>query len=576
MSGLSQAIRQKRFKVTKDKEVFFVFDSPTGSQFRVAVDNCSLSGIGGYLKGQLPKSEGLEPGEIMPSAKIVVGDKEIFLGRTVLRTVKQGEKEVYLGMSTVDKKLPIDGALSHYVDYDPHSGVAPWGFEISPEKFNLANFVEAEQSNVDLLARCNQFAILFNEWKKAPQYLYHNVRTASKGVRFNLQRRRKQTRNDYIVMGSNDYLGMASHPKVLDAAKQAIDKYGLGSTGSPVVSGLTDIHEELAEIIARMLKKEKALLFNTGFTANLGAMAALTSEQDLVVADLISHASLHDGLNTCKATTRYFKHNSIEHLDRTLEKFRGEAAGALVVTEGVFSMDGDLCSLPGIVKTKKQHNARLYIDEAHSLGVVGENGLGICEKHDMFNDVDIIMGTLSKSFGSIGAFVASSKEVIDWIHHFSRPFIFSSYFPPAAAAGALAAIKLFLDDKEIFRSLKNNIRHFVEGARNLGFKLDPNHESGIIPIVIGDEAKVGLMNQVLLEAGVFVPPIVYPAVSRNASRFRFTIMATHTQSDLDYALNSLEKAMEKANFVPAQLEDGKKESADENGIRLVAKQQKSA
>jgi 8-amino-7-oxononanoate synthase len=568
MPSLSQAIRQKRFRVKKGNEVSLIFESPTGTQFQVSLDNCSLSGIGGTYNGILPENEGLDADAIMPNAKITAGEKEFFLGRVVLRTVKLTEGKTYLGLSTVDRKVPIDGALSRFLDYDPNEGSAPWEFEISPEKFNLANFVESEQSNVDIFSRCSQFSILFNEWKKSPQYLYHNVRTASKGVRFNLQRRRKQQRNDYIVMGSNDYLGLASHPKVIEAAKSALDKYGVGSTGSPVVTGLTDIHEELAETIAKMLGKEKALLFNTGFTANLGAMAALTSEQDLVVADLISHASLHDGLNMCRATTRYFKHNSVSHLLRTMERYRHEHAGALVVTEGVFSMDGDQCPLPELVQAAKQHNARIYIDEAHSLGVVGENGLGICEKYGMFKEVDIIMGTLSKSFGSIGAFVAGSTEVIDWIHHFCRPFIFSSYFPPAAAAAALQAIKIFQTEKEIVQNLKRNIKHFVDGIRQLGFEWDPYHESGIIPVVIGDESKIGIMNQVLLDSGVLVPPIVYPAVSRNASRFRFTMMATHTQTDLDFSLNTLERAMEKADFSPARQSE---ENQEENVTKLETK-----
>jgi 7-keto-8-aminopelargonate synthetase-like enzyme len=231
---------------------------------------------------------------------------------------------------------------------------------------------------------------------------------------------------------------------------------------------------------------------------------------------------------------------------------RDQYVGCLVVTEGVFSMDGDVAPLDQISAVSRRHNGRLMVDEAHSFGVVGPGGLGAAARCGVLPQVDVVMGTFSKICGGIGAFAAGSAEMVDWLYHFSRPHIFSVSIPPSTAAAALAALRIFMTEKELVNSLKENISHFANGLRHLGFSINPHHESSVIPVIIGDEKKLSIMNAHLRDEGIFAVPIVYPAVSRTSCRFRFTLMAQHTRSDLDFVLTTLEAAMRKADFTPDQ------------------------
>lgn len=548
MKNLSQALRHKRFALTDQADVQFLIETKTGARIPLKLNNVSLTGIGAFTAEPLGEGNGLDIGEIIPAAKITWENHDYSLGRLVLRTILKSNNVTHLGFSTIDSKVPVDGSLSRFLKDAATERGSPYDFELSPDKFNLSSFAHSNHSNVDLFQRCKQFEIFFKDWKKSPKFLYHTVRTPSKGTRVNLEITRKNGRHDFLVMGSNDYLGLATHPEVLQAAKGAIDVYGFGSTGSPVTTGLTSIHDELCEELSRTLKKEKTILFNSGYAANVGTIPALTAAQDLIVADILSHASLQDGIRMSQATARFYKHNSTEHLQKILREMRKSHTGALVVTEGVFSMDGDAPPLEAIIKICKEHNCRLLLDEAHSFGVIGDRGLGLADKCNQLANVDILMGTFSKICGGIGGFISTSEEVADWLAFYGRSHMFSVSIPPSTAAAALQALRIFKSEKHLLSNLKTNIRHFVTGLRNLGCNIPENHESAVIPVVIGDEEKLGAMNQVLLDNGVFVIPIVYPAVSRNNSRFRFTVMATHSLSDLDYVLNILELAMAKANF----------------------------
>jgi 7-keto-8-aminopelargonate synthetase-like enzyme len=277
--------------------------------------------------------------------------------------------------------LLLRGALSPcHSSNEVNTRKTPYEFELNPEKFNLANFaLETDSDNMDLFHRTEQFQIFFEQWNKTSKFQHYNIRTESRGNRVKLRQSRKNNRNDYIVMGSNDYLGLSSHPQVLDAAKKAIDGYGFGSTGSGVSTGLTDIHEELAELIAKTFKQEKALLYNSGYAANVGLISSLTREKDLIVADFNSHASIQDGLKMTRAEHRLFKHNDTKHLEGLLKEHRSTHSGTMVITEGVFSMDGDTPPLREIMKISKKYQARVMVDEAHSFGVVGPKGLGMWE-----------------------------------------------------------------------------------------------------------------------------------------------------------------------------------------------------
>jgi glycine C-acetyltransferase len=297
-----------------------------------------------------------------------------------------------------------------------------------------------------------------------------------------------------------------------------------------------------------MLQKEKVILFNSGYAANVGIISGLLQTQDMVVADMLAHASIQDAMQMCRGTSRFFKHNSVEHLDKVLRENRDQYSGCLVVTEGVFSMDGDVAPIDEVIRVAQKNKARVMVDEAHSFGVIGQTGLGACEKYGVMEQADVIMGTFSKICGGIGGFAATTEEVADWLYFWARAHMFSVSIPPSTAAAALKALQIFRENRSLLMNLRANVQHFKAGLASLGYRLPSDHESAVVPVIVGDEKKLQIMNQILMEAGVFVIPIVYPAVGRKNCRFRFTVMATHSISDLDYVLNVLELAMEKAQF----------------------------
>lgn len=541
---LAKAIRNTRFKVRTDMDLFLVIQTETGAHHKLSVIDCSLSGVSCSIDESL--SVDLPAGSIVPSSKIIASDNEIPLGRLVFRRQAEGvDKAKYMvAFSLIDTRMPLDTTLSRYLE-DTRESV--FGVELSNEKFNLSHFVEEEFSSLDLFDKVRKFDVYLNKWMKSNKYGYKTVRMDSSGARINLKRHRKNNRNDYIIMGSNDYLGLASHPEVVSAAQNAMNTYGFGSTGSAVTTGISGLHEELCSELARMHKREDAILFNSGYTANVGVITSIAQANDLLIADSLAHASIQDAMQMSKAGKRLFLHNNIKHLEKILKRSRSEYNGALVITEGVFSMDGDVPPLPDIKKIADKYDCRLMVDQAHCFGVVGPNGLGVCDKYNMLDKVDIIMGTFSKICGGIGGYVVGDRDMIEWLKHFARPYIFSVAIPPSTAAAALQALKIF-QKGDLSLRLQNNIKHFISGLKSLGYEGLSDHESSVIPVVIGNEDKLGIMYQSLLDDGIFVTPIVYPAVSRANSRFRFTIMANHSTSELDLAISSLEKAMDKADY----------------------------
>jgi 8-amino-7-oxononanoate synthase len=549
MANIVKLIRHNRFNIQAEQGVQLVITTPTGGTKSLDLVNCSLTGLGAISSTSLDQEDGFIDGAILPPAKIKWANHECFLGRLVLRaTTLRAPNEYYCGFQTIDSKVPIDGPLSRVIKNADLSEGNIYDFDLNPEKFTLASFQNTDQTNIDLFAKCRQFSILLKKWRDSPKYQYKTVRTPSKGARVSIDHLRKNGRSDFIIMGSNDYLGLASHPAVVESAKKALDQYGFGSTGSPVTTGLTQLHEELTAYIARVFGKEKAILYNSGYGANIGILSALTGEQDLIVADILSHASIHDGMQMSKATKRFFRHNDPDSLAKILEKERQNFGGCLVVTEGVFSMDGDIPPIDKLVNIANTYQARFMIDEAHSWGVVGPAGLGAAAKYNLLNQTDLVMGTFSKICGTIGGFAVGDAQTIEWLYHFSRAHVFSVSLPPSTVAATLTALKIFYEDRSLLDRLHANIKHFVRGLRHLGAPLDANHESSVVPVVIGDEKILGEMNASLRDDGVFVVPVVYPAVPRLGSRFRFTVMATHSLSDLDLVLSVFEKAMIKSKF----------------------------
>jgi glycine C-acetyltransferase len=546
MSVLEKSIRLKRFNVNHTNgAVKLIIETKMGEIYNLEVSDVSLVGIG----GKISKSEDLKlnDNDIILNSKITWPEHEYSLGRLALKSIREHEDYFILGLNTIDTKIPIDGDLSRYLNKSDSQENA-FAFELDSNKFNLASFVETSHTNIDLFARCRQFELFLKDWESNPKFFYNCVRSPSLTPRVKLEDYNSVGRNDYIMMGSNDYLGLAFHPKVIEDTIECAKKYGAGSTGSAILTGNCEVHEELCEELARRYKKESCTLFSSGYSANLGAVQGLTSVKDLIVADVLSHASLQDGMKMSPGTSRFFKHNNVEHLEKILKENRHEFFGSLVVTEGIFSMDGDIAPLRDIVKVAKKYNCRTFVDEAHGIGVIGENGLGVAEDQKILKDVDIIMGNTSKALGSLGGFICADKNVINWMKWYSRSRMFSTSMPPMVAQAALTSLKVMKEEKELIQKLQSNIKHFVEGMRNLGAPVDPNHKSAIIPIVIGNEEKLGVLNGFLKESGIFVPPILYPAVSRKSSRFRFTLSSLHSTSDIDYVIQMFKIGMAKADF----------------------------
>jgi glycine C-acetyltransferase len=539
--------------------VKLTISSPEGEMIELDVIDCSASGLCVSCVQDKMTEDTINIASIISNSKLSSPKGELYLGRLAVRRLELTDGNWDLAFSTIDSKIPVTESLSHFFEIDLSKN--PTKMELDPNQFTLAHFAESEFNNVDLFDRVQKFADFHTQWEASPKFGYYTIRTESKGPRVNLARARKGNRRDYLVMGSNDYLGLAAHPEVLQACKDALDKYGFSSTGSPVSTGLTDLHVELCQTVSRIHKQEDTLLFNSGFAANIGAITALTNPNDLIVADQLCHASIQDAMALSRANSRFFKHNSLEHLESILIRERQNFNGCLVITEGVFSMDGNTSTYDEIFQLARKYNSRIYVDQAHCFGVVGPNGFGITEKYNLAKETDVIMGTFSKICGGIGGFITGSKELIQWLRFFSRSQMFSVSLPPSTVAGVHKALDIFTRDKTILDNLRRNIQHFTSSLRTLGFNIHPNHESPIVPVIIGDEHKLGIMYQSLLDDGVWCTPVVYPVVGRRNCRFRFTLMANHTTSDLDYAVNCLEKAMLKSGFQPANPQNAIKNAA---------------
>ena len=338
-----------------------------------------------------------------------------------------------------------------------------------------------------------------------------------------------------VMMGSNNYLGLTHHPRVLEAAKRALEQFGSGCTGSRFLNGTLALHEELESRLAGFLGKEAALIFSTGYQANLGLISGLIGRGDVVLIDKLDHASIVDGAKLSYGDTQRFNHGDLEHLERKLQcKARN---GTMVIVDGVYSMEGDIADLPGLVKLCQHYGAALAVDDAHSIGVLGPNGDGTAAHLGLTEETDIIVGTFSKSLASIGGFVAASESVIHYLKHHSRPLIFTAALPPANTAGVLAAMDVMISEPERRTSLWANTRRFQEGCRSLRFEIAPT-ETPIVPILIGTMEHTFMFWRQLFDAGVFTNPVVPPAVPPDQCRLRASLMATHTTDQIDSVLET--------------------------------------
>ncbi len=343
-----------------------------------------------------------------------------------------------------------------------------------------------------------------------------------------------------LMFGSNSYLGLTSHPKIKEASKKAIDKYGTGCAGSRFLNGTLDIHVELEHRLAKYVGKEAAVLFSTGFQVNLGVLSCITGRNDYLILDEYDHASLIDGSRLSFSKVIKYAHNDMADLRRKLSILPEEAV-KLIVVDGIFSMEGDIVKLPEIVELADEFGANIMVDDAHSLGVIGVNGAGTASHFGLTDDVDLIMGTFSKSLASLGGFIAADSITIDYLKHRARSLIFSASMPPAAVASVIAALDLIEAEPERIAKLWENRQYAHKLLVEEGFDLGPT-ESPIFPIYVRDNDKTFLVTKYLQNAGVFVNPVVSPAVPSDASLLRFSLMATHTFSQIEEAIDKISKA----------------------------------
>jgi 8-amino-7-oxononanoate synthase len=350
-----------------------------------------------------------------------------------------------------------------------------------------------------------------------------------------------------LMFGSNSYLGLTNHPKVKEAAKRAIDKYGTGCAGSPFLNGTLDIHIELEHKLANLVKKEAAICYSTGFQVNIGVVSALTDRNDYLLLDEYDHASIIEGSRLSFSKVLKFAHNDMQSLENKLKICEPDRI-KLIVVDGIFSMEGDIVNLPEVVKLADKYKASIMVDDAHSMGVIGEHGSGTASHFGLTDKVDLIMATFSKSFASLGGFIAADKDTINYLRHNSRSLIFSASMTPASAAAVLAVIDIMVGEPERMKHLWDLTHYALKGFKDMGLNTG-KAETPIIPLFIRDDIKALQMTRMLLDDGVFVNPVVAPAVPKEDSMIRFSLMATHTFEQVQTAMEKIENAAKKFGVI---------------------------
>ena len=350
-----------------------------------------------------------------------------------------------------------------------------------------------------------------------------------------------------LMFGSNSYMGLTNHPKVKEAAIEAIKKYGTGCAGSPFLNGTLDIHKELEAKLAAFVGKEDAMIYSTGFEVNLGVVSCITGREEYVLLDEQDHASIIEGRRLSFSTAYKYKHNDMASLETQLQKCAPDKV-KLIVTDGVFSMEGDVANLPEIVRLAKKYDATVMVDEAHGIGVFGKQGRGTCDHFGVSDDVDLIMGTFSKSFASLGGFIACDKSITNYLRHHSRSYIFTASITPASTAAANAALDIMLNEPERQQHLWDLTHYALEGFRSMGCEIG-HTSTPIIPLFIRDNNKTFAITRDLMNEGIFVNPVVSPAVASHDTLIRFSLMATHTKEQVTEALEKIHKVFRSYGLV---------------------------
>ncbi len=373
------------------------------------------------------------------------------------------------------------------------------------------------------------------ETKSNNLYFYMRVLETASGAEVIVDGRRM------IMLGSNNYLGLTVHPKVKRATIRAIEQYGTGASGSRVLSGTHRLHVQLEEKLAELKNAEAAAVFSTGYITNMAAVSILAELGYTLINDDKNHASIIDGCRIQDAEVYFYRHNNMKHLKKVLERPQKDSTKCFIITDGVFSMDGDIADLSSILLLARQHGAKVYLDDAHALGVLGKHGRGTAEHCNVEGQVNLTVGTLSKALGSAGGFIAGSKDFITYLKHASRAFMFGTAMPPSIAATAIAALDVLEKEPEHLERLHQNTKEVRDGLRDMGFEV-PLNETPILPVIIGDEMRTYALTRLLHEAGVFVNPVAYPAVKPGKARIRVSTNALLTSQQIGSALTAFKQA----------------------------------
>lgn len=414
------------------------------------------------------------------------------------------------------------------------------------DQYTLVDFFES--TDRDLFSKTRDFYEYYTDFVDKGYYLYERELLGSAGPRVRIRDNGTNEEREMIMMASNNYLGLTTHPRVVEAIIKGVEKYGAGGGSALLLAGTTRAHKELEERIASFHGQEEAAIFSSGYLANLGAISALIRSEDIVINDRFNHASIIDGCKLAGGRFRTYRHLDMSDLKRTLHRSVDRYKGIFIVTDGVFSMDGDVAPLGEITDLASKFNARILVDEAHAVGVLGDTGRGSVEMFGVKDKIDLLVGTLSKATGGVGGYIAGSKEVIRYIRHYARSFIFTAAPAPPVCMGLKAAFDVIDEEPLLRQKLWDNLHYMNDRLRMAGFRVNKLH-SAIIPIIIGDEIKVRQMSRYLHQNGLFVSSIVYPVVPKDLSRFRLNMMATHTKADLDEALSIMVAAGKKYEVI---------------------------
>ena len=385
---------------------------------------------------------------------------------------------------------------------------------------------------MDILQKCADYT-LHQELREADIYPYYRSISSPQDPVVTIDGQK------VVMLGSNNYLGLTSHPAVKEASAAAVMRYGTGCAGSRLLNGTLDIHVELEERLAQFMRSEAVLTFSTGFQVNLGVLSAILGRQDVAFLDSMDHASIIDGIRLGFGKSLKYRHNDMDDLEGKLSR-TDDDKGKLIVVDGIFSMEGDIANLPRITELKKAHGARLFVDDAHGVGVLGDSGRGTAEHFHLEHEVDLTMGTFSKSLATVGGFIAGSTQVVDFLRHNARSAIFSAAMPPGTAAAAIKALEIIESEPDRRKRLWESTHYMKQELDGLGFDTG-NSESPIIPITVGEDITVFTMAKRLHEEGIFVNPIVTPAVPPGQGMIRTSYMATHRREHLDQALTAIAK-----------------------------------